>query len=297
MKFGIYRLHEPLEESELKSIEDAYGTAIHIISVYRAWNKCSVEDDILWLRRIKSSTRQILLTWEPWSFPINAERPFDQPDFSLKKVISGTYDYYIKSFAGELAKSPFPVYLRIMHEMNGNWYPWCGTVNNNSPDDYIAAWNHIQKVVNKNAPSKIQWVWSPYAFSYPQSRSNRIEKYFPGDNAIDWIAIDGYNWGTSKDWSEWMGFREIFSDSYNTLTFLSQRPIMIGEMACAETGGSKALWIKEAFDALQNNFSRINALIWFDINKECDWRIASSPEALSAFQSSASSLKLHRNIV
>ena len=284
MKFGLYRLHEPLTKSELASIEEEYGTAIQIVSVYRAWNRCSVRDDLAWLSRLKQLPRDILLTWEPWKVPPDPDRPFDQPDFSLKHIIAGRYDEYIRSFSRELATFPQTIFLRTMHEMNGNWYPWCGTVNGNSAELHIAAWNHIRNIVNIEAPSGIEWVWSPYAHSYPDQPSNSIERYFPGDNALDMIAIDGYNWGSSKEWSTWQSFEEIFADAYETLSVISQRPIIIGEAACDESGGNKERWITEAFDIIKKRFKKIEALIWFDEKKECDWRITSSPGSLRAFR-------------
>ena len=178
---------------------------------------------------MKSTTREILLTWEPWMTPASAERPYDQPDFALEKIIDGRYDDYIRAFAAELATFPRTVLLRVLHEMNGKWYPWCGTVNGNSSEAFIAAWNHIRDLVNREASSRIQWVWSPYARSFPLTPFNRIEDYFPGDAAVDWIAIDGYNWGLEREWSVWQSFEGIFSDAYKTMTAISRHPIIIGE--------------------------------------------------------------------
>jgi len=114
-----------------------------------------------------------------------------------------------------------------------------------------------------------------------------MEDYFPGDDVVDLVAIDGYNWGRTRDWSVWQSFEEIFSDAYKTATALSKRPIIIGEAASAEIGGSKSLWISDGFKQLRRSFPRIEALIWFDVQKESDWRIASSPESLKAFRTSA----------
>jgi endoglucanase len=59
---------------------------------------------------------------------------------------------------------------------------------------------------------------------------------------------------------------------------------MIAEMASAEQGGSKADWITDAYSAqIPNNFGRIKAVIWFNEDKETDWRIESSPPAQNAF--------------
>jgi len=287
MKFGIYRLNEPLEKRDLASLEKAYGTGIQIISVYRAWNRCSIDDDLHWLKSLRTSSRQILLTWEPWKIPANTKKPYDQPAFALGNILSGRYDDYIRSFARELTAFPRPVLLRVMHEMNGNWYPWCGTVNGNSPDEFIDAWHHIRDVANSEALSRILWVWSPYAQSYPPDPFNKMEDYFPGDEVVDRVAIDGYNWGQTSHVSVWQSFEEIYSDAYKTAISLSKHPIIIGETASTEIGGSKGLWIIDAFNNVKQRFPRIEALIWFDVQKECDWRIASSPESLKAFRTSA----------
>lgn len=295
MKVGIHRFHDILDEATISSIETAYRTPIHIVSAYRAWNRCEIEDDLSWLEQLKSSPRDILLTWEPWQIPARPDKPFDQPAFSLKNIISGRYDAYIRAFAKRLAGFPCTVYLRPMHEMNGNWYPWCGTVNGNATEDFVAAWQHIRKLVTAEVASGIKWVWGPYARSYPMEAFNQIDRYFPGDAAIDWVAFDGYNWGTSTDRSAWQSFEDIFSDAYEIVTNISRRPIIIAETASTETGGSKEEWITGAFQALRTRFQRVEILIWFDINKECDWRIASSPGSLKAFRAFAQSFRPSTN--
>ncbi|UCD35319.1 MAG: hypothetical protein JSU90_00380, partial [Nitrospiraceae bacterium] len=73
--------------------------------------------------------------------------------------------------------------------------------------------------------------------------------------------------------------------AYKTLTALSRCPVMIGEMACTGAGGDKARWITDALHVIEKRFPRIGALIWFDVQKECDWRIGSSSESLEAFRS------------
>ncbi|HEY8089140.1 MAG TPA: hypothetical protein VIF09_14880, partial [Polyangiaceae bacterium] len=56
------------------------------------------------------------------------------------------------------------------------------------------------------------------------------------------------------------------------------------ETASAEVGGNKAQWITDMHHDLMTEFRGIRAVVWFDINKETDWRINSSPSALSAYQ-------------
>jgi hypothetical protein len=69
---------------------------------------------------------------------------------------------------------------------------------------------------------------------------------------------------------------------------ITDKPIIISEIACTEQGGDKAAWISDAFDALKTRYPRIKAFTWFELNKETDWRINSSASALTAYRSALS---------
>jgi mannan endo-1,4-beta-mannosidase len=284
MKFGIYRFHEVIDDTGITAVETECGLPVTVISVYRAWSHCNIQDDQPWLEHLKGCCRDLLLTWEPWHLPVHGGRPEEQPEFSLREILSGRYDDYIRSFSKALSEFTQRIYLRPLHEMNGNWYPWCGKVNNNTVELYVPAWHHIHNLVCENVRSNIQWVWSPYATSCPDDPENAIERYFPGDDAIDWIAMDGYNWGDTLHEGGWSSFEQIFENAYKTITAISSRPLMISEIACAENGGDKARWIKQTFKSLTTSFHLVKLLIWFDAKKECDWRMASSSRALNAFR-------------
>ncbi|GFE61248.1 glycoside hydrolase family 26 protein [Geobacter sp. AOG2] len=287
MKFGIYRLNYLLNSIALIDLKEEYGAEVSFLSFYRAWNHCNIENDLSWLNWVLSSPSDVLLTWEPWLIPPAHHAPEIQPDFSLKNITSGMYDTYIRAFASILAAFQRTIFLRPMHEMNGCWYPWCGTVNQNTPDDFINAWRHIKKLFVEADASNIKWVWSPYTSSYPDNSENGICSYFPGDNQIDMIALDGYNWGTLNESGAWQSFLELFGKGYDIVTSLSTKPVIIGEVGCTEFGGEKSKWINNMFLILSSKFSRIQILIWFDIDKECDWRIASSDSALDTFKKNA----------
>lgn len=285
MALGIYRLEDLLDEPAIASLEKQLGQQLAILSFYRAWNRCRIEDDLPWLEDLSRCPRDILLTWEPWRLDHDPSHPECQPAFSLRAIASGRYDRYISNFAKALKPFARKIFLRPMHEMNGFWYPWCGTVNSNEPGSYQTAWHHIFKIFQGEGTS-VRWVWSPYASSYPDTPANRLEEYYPGDDYVDWLAMDGYNWGTTREWSQWQEFHDLFSPAYASLTALSPHPLMIAETASAEPGGDKARWIREAFHSLHTHFQRVRIVVWFDIDKECDWRITSSRKSLKAFKES-----------
>jgi hypothetical protein len=45
---------------------------------------------------------------------------------------------------------------------------------------------------------------------------------------------------------------------------------MIAGAGCTEKGGDKGLWIQNASDTLKNRFTKVKALVLFDVDKERD---------------------------
>jgi beta-mannanase len=260
---------------------------IHILSFYVAWGSQNCRPDRAGIEEVIQNGFIPMITWEPWQLPelTGRTRPEEQPDFSLSTILQGKHDDYIWNWARDLTGLDGPIFFRPLHEMNGNWYPWCGSVNNNRPSEYVETWSYIRSIFREAHNEKLMWVWCPYAHSVPDETGNEMWQYFPGAQEIDWLGLDGYNWGLNREWSRWQSFREIFEKGYNILTQITpDKPIMIAEVGCAEEGGDKSKWIEEAFETLKNRFSRINALVWFNVNKECDWRIESSQKSFTSFR-------------
>jgi beta-mannanase len=288
LAFGIYDPECPSFLSPYQAWEDYLGAPISIISWYQAWGsryaKCRPEV----IQAIDDQNRIPLITWEPWKLPETPQlalNPAGQPDFAMARILEGVYDDYIKEWAGQLATCGRTVWLRPLHEMNGNWYPWGGTVNGNNPGIFRQVWYHLHNLFKAEGADNVIWIWCPYACSVPDIEINSLENYFPGPDYVDWLALDGYNWGTSQSWSRWQSFGEIFSASYSRMLALAPgKPVFIAEVGCAESGGSKADWIRDAFRQVVSHFKQIKGIVWFHIDKECDWRLDSSAESLGAFK-------------
>jgi len=94
------------------------------------------------------------------------------------------------------------------------------------------------------------------------------------------VGVDGYNGGSALPWGGWRSPEEVFGSSVAELRRVSDRPLAITEVACAEQGGDKAAWLRALFDLAVDR--DVRALVWFDHDKETDWRLASSPAAAAA---------------
>ncbi|MDQ6670138.1 MAG: DNRLRE domain-containing protein [Chloroflexota bacterium] len=222
----------------------------------------------------------------------------NQPNFTLASITNGNHDAYITQFAQAAAAWKNPFFLRFDAEMNGWWLPWSEQTNGNKPGDYARAWRHVVDIFRAQGANNVTWVWCP---NLAGSQSTSLDGLYPGDNYVDWTAMDGYNYGTDRN-NQPQSFAQLFGYSvydggFNTYQMLQTlaptKPIMIAETASSETGGSKSAWITDAFASqLQTNFPLIKAVMWFEWNDNdplLSWPIESSGTAQAAFAAAIAS--------
>ncbi len=224
-----------------------------------------------------------LVVWEPWRPALPTGQAVDQPGYRLSVIAAGGFDRYVRRYADQARDFGGPVFLEPLHEMNGNWYPWGGTVNGNTADDFVAAWRHLRDVFLAEGATNVTWVWTANRDTVPNTPDNQATKYWPGSAYVDWVGLDAYNWGTAEH-KVWMSVAETFDRSLRLLQTLG-KPIIVAETACAEQGGDKARWIASLFAALTDAYrGEIGAAVWFDQPYGVfDWRVNSSPAAQAAF--------------
>jgi hypothetical protein len=226
-----------------------------------------------------------LITLEFWN-PANGVA---QPSFSLKSISGGAFDSYLHQYARDAKAFGSEVWLRPLHEMNGNWYPWGGTVNGNTPADFAPAWRHIHDIFVAEGATNVKFVWSPNADSAPGGAGNAISAYWPGDAYVDYLALDGYNFGTGAG-STWRTFAQVFGSGYAAVTALSSKPLFLAETATSPVGGDKPAWIADMFASIPTRYPRIVGVVWFNAMKEADWRIECSPSCSASFRAGVANL-------
>ena len=123
----------------------------------------------------------------------------------------------------------------------------------------------------------VTWVWCPNI----NTGHLPFMQYYPGDSWVDWVGLDGFNWGGSIGWRP---FSEIFGGSYEELARRTSKPIVIAETGSGQTGGDKAAWVTSALSRELPYFGRVRAVVWYNAFDRSDFRIDSSPSALRAFR-------------
>jgi len=148
-------------------------------------------------------------------------------------VAAGRYDDQIETFCAGLRRLNRPAYVRIGFEFNGSWFGY-------QPEPYKAAWVRIVSALRRHALDDVAAVWCYYPLPSQREHPAGVDRdyvaYYPGDEHVDWWAIDLFDAGPYT--------------SDNALAFLADArsrgyPVMIGESTPRWVGGvqgGEATW-------------------------------------------------------
>ncbi|MHB8512481.1 MAG: glycoside hydrolase family 26 protein [Actinomycetota bacterium] len=287
--WGDFREGAPYDTAPIEKLHQQTGRWPAIVMWFQEWYGEPVFDTLsaTWL-----NARGIvpMVTWEPWKPELFGGNGANQPEYSLKRIASGAFDSYIKRYAEACRSYGGPLMIRLFHEMDGFWYPWGGTVNGNTPQLFVASWRRIHDIFRAAGATNVTWIWSVNTLSVPFTPQNQIENYWPGSSYVDWVGATGFNRGNTKPQTVWESFDQVYSDRYHRLLQFG-KPVILSEMGAPETGGDKAAWITNAFEAIESRYPKVGAIIWFDrpTSPIEDWRIDSSKQSLAAFTASLAS--------
>ena len=272
MKFGVVVSDYSNENGVLSDLEGLVGRDMDIVSVFYSFGGGNDFVDENKLQFIKDSNKTLMMSWEPWKPDELNEQVLDY----LAEIPTGNLDSYINQFAGQVKVYEGDVVMRFAHEMNGNWYPW-----GNRPEEYKNAYIYLYERFSELQVDNVTWLWGVNTESVPYQETAYISQFYPGDEYVDIIGIDGFNFGNEQ----WRSFDGIFNKSYSYVTNNYEKPVWIAEVASSELGGNKAEWVNEMFGDLSSKYEKVDALIWFNLLKEKDWRMESSESSFESFVS------------
>jgi len=203
----------------------------------------------------------------------------------LTAINNGEWDDFFRQWAKDAKAEGGRVLLRFGFEMNGDWFTW-----SERPKEFVAAWQRAHRIIRTEVGAKnVEWVWSPNVVSIPRTTENDMHLYYPGDGHVDWVGVDGYNFGEDHDeWHHWESFETVFDKVLKEFAErYSSKPVMIAETGAAPgVDDQRERWIRAAHAYLARR-PHVKALVWFHYDKrrenEPDWRIDTSPCSLRAF--------------
>ncbi|CAM3700596.1 glycoside hydrolase family 26 protein [Nocardioides zeicaulis] len=281
--FGAYvdgMTHDP---ALLDGFEDLVGHDAGIASYY--WGYGDVFPGPTELAFADGGRRRVLLSW-------------DMGPTRFASWSNGEHDAYLDTLVAAARAYPYDVYVRPWPEMNGDWQTFQPTRPGAAPREhggsyaeFKKAWRHVVTYFRARGADNVKWVFNPTTDVYAETTD--VRRIWPGRRYVDVLGLDGFNWGSDTTWGRWQGFERIFGPQYDRLTRLHPTaPVWVCEVgskeprkddgAPADSSRSKAQWVRDALAT--RRFPRIEALVWFQADKERDWRVDSSPGSLRALR-------------
>ncbi len=195
-------------------------------------------------------------------------------DINLAAITSGKYDHYLRTYARAVRAYHGPIILSFGHEMNTNWYSW--GYQHTSPAVFVTAWRHIVTLFRTLDVRNVTWLWTANVIQR-DSRIARPDPWWPGQNYVTWVGLDGYY--NSPSWK----FASLFGPTIADVRVLTHDPILITETSAAPSTDQPAK-ITDVFAGVR--LYGLLGLIWFDSVHDSDWRL-NGGAAIAAFRRGA----------
>lgn len=262
----------PLEA--LETVEVAAGRQLDYVRAYVAWDGEFPDQRHEFIARdgraihLSISPRRMDGSLVGWADIANAK--FGDPLFAE-----------IQQWVGALAMFDGELFLTFHHEAEIE-------VGFGTATEFVAAWRRLIGDVHDRSP-EIETVW---VASGGSMRDQSINDWYPGDDMVDRIGADVFNWnGCRGDGEGWRTAQEALSP---LIAFGAQhptKPLVVAEIGSdedPEEPGRKSAWLDELSNLLSMaSFEQVSMVGFFHNDHSddttCDWWIDSSVTTADSF--------------
>lgn len=277
-----------LHPEKLLEFEKLTKKKYSLAHYYRGWEALAEENLIDEFKTLRQNGWEPVINTNPYFF--SKCPPVEEPLY--RAIAGGKCDEFLYEAAENLSHVEEPFYLLFAWEMNNKDLEWSIPYSGSTSEEFKNAWRHIHDIFKNRKAKNIIWVFCPNIPDVPEFSYKDI---YPGDKYVDWMCLDGYNWGTTQSWSEWYSFSGVYKSSYDTLVGIApDKPIMIGEVNTTDKGGNKAEWYINMFtNEIPRNFPNVKKILIFNEdrshNENVNWKVDINNESLNAFIMSVNS--------
>jgi endoglucanase len=245
--------------ANLAAFESLVGKKTNILADFESWD---ANFPSRFLPSVGQAGKTLVVFWEP--------------SFGYDNINDGSKDPYIYQFAVDAKTYTYPVILVPFDEMNLNESAWGYGANQNTADKFTTAWRHVHDIFASVGAENVKFAIDYNNVSIPNTPDNTFAVYYPGRDYVDYVGVDGFNFGTP-----WQSFGQIFDGAISQLS-LYKKPIYIFSTASI-AGNQKASWIADMGVQLKK-YSNIAGWVWFNSNSDQNWLINTDPNSLAAFK-------------
>ncbi len=203
-------------------------------------------------------------------------------DYTWAQIANGSMDAVVDATADRIHALSYRVFMDFDHEPEGH--------TTDGPDsDFVAAYRHIVDRFRARGATNAVWVWTIMGWSGAYSRYAGL---YPGDDYVDWVAFDPYNWNGWNGHAAWRSFDDSVRPFYNWLAAnsapghaYSSKPYMLSEFGSADDPSNaqrRADWYR-AVPAALKTMPNIRSVVYFDSSTDADWRFETTAASIAGF--------------
>ncbi len=287
--FGAYAA--PIDgltnQTAIEELEDQLGVTLPMVRTFGDWDDAIGQDKPLH-RWIRDGDRELMASIKPkrengeevlWRDIANAQ-PGSKIYNEMVALAQGVKNY------GD------PMILGFHHEPEHANNQRFG-----DSDDYKAAFRKLHDVLVSQGATNVQFAWIMTAWSFevgdihPDDR-RVADRWYPGDDIVDYISVQEYNWATCRDNNDTWESLEVGLEPF--MRFARKHPskkLIISEFGSPEgSAGRKADWIDDARALFKRGEykDRFAAILYFHFDdrasgdNSCNWWLDSSTSSLEA---------------
>jgi Glycosyl hydrolase family 26 len=193
-----------------------------------------------------------------------------EPTFTLERVNAGEFDAEFRAW-GDAAKAfKTPLIVEFGTEVNGRWFAWNGVWHGANPDGpkiFREAYRRIVTTIQARGATNIAWVFHVAGGDDPNESWNRLEKYYPGSDVIDWLGLSAYG---AQDPTA-TGVESLATQLDRIVPRLERlapgKPILLLEFGTVANhpGVSAARWTADGLDAMiANRWPALRGFAWWN---------------------------------
>lgn len=209
-------------------------------------------------------------------------------------LAAGQYDADITAQANGLKSVGAPVILAFHHE------PENDVTDYGTPAEYAAAFRHYVTVFRAAGASNVGFA---YVLMRGSFGNGKADAFYPGDDVIDWIGADSYNWYQCRQ-NAWRSFAEVNNDLHAWAANHPDKPVVIAEYASGEDAADpnrKGQWFRDALTTVKT-WPQLKAVAYFnhdthpyDLTDSCGFRLDTSAASMDGFRALANDPTIQPN--
>ena len=155
-----------------------------------------------------------------------------------------------------------------------------------SASEFIAAWRHVRTIFDQQGATNIEWTWqmTAYAFRISPSSEQYAAKWYPGDDWVDNIGADAYNWiSCGATGNGVYNEMKVLGDPVLAFARAHGKKASFPEFA-SHASSNRPQWLANAHEYFVANRDVLTAAFYFNRpptiakNASCRWSLTSAAE-------------------